>query len=123
MAAQYVGIRLVYIFALPYEKLIASYTRYGFKRLSLEEYKENYFGWGYNFELPTTNNESERSLRMTKSKQKNSGQFDDVKNVEDFAAVWIYIETCRRNGKDPYEALYRLMDDNPYAAEELLQNV
>ena len=47
---------------------------------------------------------------MTKSKQKISGQFGDVKNAEDFAAVRTYIETCRRNGKDPYEALYRLMD-------------
>ena len=87
----------------------------------LEEYKENYFGWIYDFELPTTNNESERSLRMTKSKQKISGQFGDVRNAEDFAAVRTYIETCRRNGKDPYEALYRLMDDNPYTVEELLK--
>lgn len=87
----------------------------------LEEYKENYFGWIYDFELPTTNNVSERSLRMTKSKQKISGQFGDVKNAEDFAAVRTYIETCRRNGKDPYEALYRLMDGNPYTVEELLK--
>ena len=86
----------------------------------LEEYKENYFGWVYNFELPTTNNESERSLRMTKSKQKISGQFGDVKSAEDFAAVRTYIETCRRNGKEPYDALYRLMDDDPYTVEELL---
>ena len=86
----------------------------------LEKYKENYFGWIYDFELPTTNNESERSLRMTKSKQKISGQFGDVANAEDFAAVRTYIETCRRNGRDPYEALYRLMDDNPYTVEELL---
>lgn len=87
----------------------------------LEDYKENYFGWIYDFELPTTNNESERSLRMTKSKQKISGQFGDVKNAEDFAAVRTYIETCRRNGKDPYGALYRLMADNPYTVEELLE--
>ena len=59
---------------------------------------------------------------MTKSKQKISGQFGDVKNAEDFAAVRTYIETCRRNGKDPYEALYRLMDGDPYTVEELLKS-
>ena len=88
----------------------------------LEEYKENYFGWIYDFELPATNNESERSLRMTKSKQKISGQFGNVKNAEDFAIVRTYIETCRRNGKDAYEALYRLMDGEPYTVEELLKS-
>lgn len=59
---------------------------------------------------------------MTKSKQKISGQFGNVKNAEDFADVRTYVETCRRNGKDPYEALYRLMDDRPYTVGELLQN-
>lgn len=88
----------------------------------LEEYRENYFGWIYDFELPTTNNLSERSLRMMKSKQKISGQFGDVKNAQDFAAVRTYVETCKRNGKDAYEALYRLMSDEPYTVEELMQD-
>ena len=88
----------------------------------LKDYKDNYFAWVYDFDLPTTNNESERSLRLTKSKQKISGQFGDVRNAKDFAAVRTYVETCRRNGKDPYEALVRLMDDKPYTVEELLQD-
>ncbi len=88
----------------------------------LDEYKENYFGWVYDFELPTTNNLSERSLRMMKSKQKISGQFGDVKNACDFAAVRTYVETCKRNGRDAYEALYRLMSDDPYTVEQLMQN-
>lgn len=32
-AASYVGVRMVYIYALPYEKLISRYQRYGFRRL------------------------------------------------------------------------------------------
>ena len=36
-AASYVGVRMVYIYALPYEKLISRYERYGFRRLPEEE--------------------------------------------------------------------------------------
>lgn len=36
-ASNYVGIKLVYIFALPYDRLIARYERYGFHRLSDED--------------------------------------------------------------------------------------
>ena len=36
-AAKYIGIKMVYIFALPYEKLISRYQRYGFKRLAEAE--------------------------------------------------------------------------------------
>ncbi|MBR1598471.1 MAG: hypothetical protein IJ661_06175 [Lachnospiraceae bacterium] len=32
-AAKYIGIKVVYIFALPYERLINRYQRYGFRRL------------------------------------------------------------------------------------------
>lgn len=88
----------------------------------LEEYRENYFGWVYDFGLPTTNNLSERGLRMMKSKQKISGQFGDVRNAQDFAMVRTYVETCKRNGRDAYEALYRLMSNDPYTVEELMQN-
>lgn len=34
LAASYIGIKILYIFALPYEKLIRRYEDYGFKRLS-----------------------------------------------------------------------------------------
>lgn len=33
-AAKYIGIKMVYIFALPYDRLISRYQRYGFRRLS-----------------------------------------------------------------------------------------
>lgn len=36
-AAKYVGIKMVYIYALPYEKLIGRYMRYGFRRLPEEQ--------------------------------------------------------------------------------------
>ena len=63
----------------------------------LTEYRENYFAWVYNFDLPTTNNLSERSLRMTKTKLKVSGQFQKEETASEFAAVRTYTETCKRN--------------------------
>ena len=35
-AASYIGIKMIYIFALPYEKLISRYINYGFIKLSAE---------------------------------------------------------------------------------------
>lgn len=88
----------------------------------LEEYKENYFAWIYDFTLPTTNNVSESGLRMTKTKQKVSGQFLKVETAEEFAAVRTYTETCRKNGVNEYGALERLMAGNPYTLKEILES-
>ncbi len=35
--SSYIGVRMIYIFALPYDKLINRYERYGFKRLPEEQ--------------------------------------------------------------------------------------
>lgn len=86
----------------------------------LEEYKENYFAWVYDFTLPTTNNLSETGLRMTKTKQKVSGQFSQEETAAEFAAVRSYTETCRKNGVNEYEALERLMSGKPYTLKEIL---
>lgn len=86
----------------------------------LEEYRWNYFAWVYDFSLPATNNMSESSLRMTKTKQKVSGQFQKEETMSEFAAVRTYTETCRRNGVNEYEALERLMAGNPYTLKEIL---
>ena len=86
----------------------------------LEEYRQNYFAWVYDFTLPTTNNISESGLRMTKTKQKVSGQFLKEETAAEFAAVRTYTETCRKNGVNEYEALKRLMQENPYTVKEIL---
>jgi len=86
----------------------------------LEEYRWNYFAWVYDFTLPTTNNTAESGLRMTKTKQKVSGQFLKEETAKEFAAVRTYTETCRKNGINEYEALERLMAGNPYSIQEIL---
>lgn len=89
--------------------------------IRLMEYRDNYIYWILDFNLPFTNNLSERALRGIKSKMKISGQFQNVMNAEYYAAIRSYIETCYRNGVNGHEALVRLIQDNPYTLEEILE--
>lgn len=86
----------------------------------LEKYKENYFKWIADIEVPPTNNLAERGLRGQKTKLKISGQYQNIKSAEYFADVRTYIETCSKNGIDIFTALSRLTSGNPFALEELL---
>lgn len=86
----------------------------------LEAYKENYFEWIKDFEIPTSNNLSERSLRGSKTKQKVSGQFQSVEYASYFADIRTYLETCLRNGVNEFVALLRLTSGTPFTVNELL---
>ena len=88
----------------------------------LIKYKSNYLMWILRFDIPFTNNLSERALRPSKTKQKVSGQFANITNARYFASIRSYIETCKRNGLNPHIAIIRLLDDNPYTLEEILTN-
>lgn len=88
----------------------------------LENYKENYLLWILRFDVPFSNNLSERSLRNTKTKMKVSGQFSNIQNAEYFARIKSYIETCKSNNINPHEALKRLIEDNPYTLDEMQIN-
>ena len=49
------------------------------------------------------------------------GQFQNITNAECYAIIRSYIETCYRNGVNGYEALIRLVNDNPYTLNEILK--
>lgn len=85
------------------------------------EYRDNYIYWIFDFNLPFTNNLSERNLRGIKSKMKVSGQFQNVDRAKDYANIRSYIETCRLYGKNEYDCLSRLVEGNPYTFKELLE--
>ena len=84
------------------------------------DYKSSYFLWIYNFDVPFTNNLSERSLRGVKSKMKASGQFENIENAKYYAIIRTYIETCNRNNVNIYNALVMLSLGRPYTLEEIL---
>lgn len=87
------------------------------------DYKNQYLAWVYDFDLPFTNNLSERSLRGAKSKMKVSGQFQNIGSARNYAAIKTYIETCYRNGINEYDALTTLCSGNPYTLKEILEEL
>lgn len=82
-------------------------------------YLENYIAWVKDFSLPDTNNVAERGLRCIKSKQKISGQFKNIDTCRYYADVKTYIETCRKNGINEFDALTRLCEGQPYTVKEV----
>ena len=67
------------------------------------------------------NNLSERALRGIKSKMKIAGQFQNIINAEYYAIIRSYIETCYRNNINGYETLVKLMNNEPYTLNEILE--
>jgi len=88
----------------------------------MQNYKENYFHWVRDFEIPTTNNLSERGLRLMKTRSKVSGQFASSTTAGFFADIRTYLETCSRNNINEFQALLRLTQGKPYSVQELLCN-
>lgn len=84
------------------------------------EYRDNYIYWILDFDIPFTNNLSERNLRGIKTKMKVSGQFQNIERAEDYAKLRSYIETCRLYGKNEYDCLSKLVEGNPYTFAELI---
>ena len=88
----------------------------------LEKYKSNYLMWVVRFDVPFDNNNSERSLRMSKTKMKVSGQFNNIGSARNYVVIKSYIETCKRNGLNEHIAITKLLEGKPYAVEEILKN-
>lgn len=88
----------------------------------LMDYRDNYLYWIYDFNLPFTNNLSERSLRGIKSKMKVSGQFQNIERARDYAKIKSYIETAYRNNVNESYALERLASGNPLTLKEMLES-
>lgn len=88
--------------------------------LRILDYKNEYFLWLYDFNVPFTNNLSERGLRGVKSKQKASGQFGSEESASWYATIRTYIETCYRNNVNVYNALIMLCLGQPYSLQEVL---
>lgn len=88
--------------------------------LRILDFKNEYLAWVVNFDIPFTNNLSERSLRGAKSKMKISGQFQNVKTASFYANIKSYLETCYRNGINEFYAMLRLCRGDPFKLEEIL---
>ena len=89
--------------------------------IRIMEYRDNYVYWTLDFNIPFTNDLSERGLRGIKSKMKISGQFQNINSARNYAIIRSYIETCHRNEVNEHEALCKLINNNPYTLNEILE--
>lgn len=73
----------------------------------------------YQENVPFDNNLAERDLRMFKLKQKISGTFRTQKGAKYFCRITSFISTLKKQGRNVWEALCQLFQNNSQWAESL----
>ena len=64
--------------------------------------------------VPFTNNQGEQDIRMIKVKQKISGSFRTLTGAQTFARIRSYLSTCRKQGRNLWEACHQLAIGQPF---------
>lgn len=77
----------------------------------LRDYEDDVLRFMVNADVPFTNNQGERDIRMTKVQQKISGCFRSLDGAKVFCRIRSYLSTCRKNGVGIGEALECLFND------------
>ena len=79
----------------------------------LRDYQSDVLRFAFDFNVPFTNNQAERDIRMVKLKQKISGGFRSFNGAEMFARICGYISTMRKQGVNIAEAMTALAAGKP----------
>jgi len=80
----------------------------------LEDYDLHVLAFLVDPAVPFTNNQGEQDVRMIKVKQKISGCFRTLAGAQAFARVRSYLSTCRKQGRNLWDACHRLVIGQPF---------
>lgn len=80
----------------------------------LEDYDLSVLAFLADPNVPFTNNQGEQDIRMIKVKQKISGCFRTLSGAQVFARIRSYLSTCRKQGRNLWEACRRLAIGQPF---------
>jgi len=80
----------------------------------LEDYDLSVLAFLLDPNVPFTNNQGEQDIRMIKVKQKISGCFRTLFGAQVFARIRSYLSTCRKQGRNLWEASHQLVIGQPF---------
>ena len=80
----------------------------------LEDYDLSVLAFLMDPAVPFTNNQGEQDIRMIKVKQKISGCFRTLVGAQIFARIRSYLSTCRKQGRNLWDACYQLVIGQPF---------
>jgi transposase len=66
-------------------------------------------------DLPFTNNQAERDIRMVKLKIKISGAFRTVEGIQIFARIRGFISTCKKQNINVFQSIKNIIEGNPFS--------
>jgi transposase len=80
----------------------------------LEDYDLSVLAFLIDPAVPFTNNQGEQDIRMIKVKQKISGSFRTLFGAQVFVRIRSYLSTCRKQGRNLWEASQQLVIGQPF---------
>ncbi len=76
----------------------------------LKKYKPNHLLFLRDFEVPYSDNMSERDLRKCKNRQKMSGGFRSKEGMDMYCSIMSVVETAKRRGLNVYHSIAKLFE-------------